>query len=300
VSWPPDTTPSPGQQPSSPAADPDPGAPSPPPDAPDAYGPAAGARPDAPDAYGSPAGGPYPGQFGGYAGGPAGAYGGPGEVGGPYGGPGEVAGAYGPPGGAPTPAGYGLPPERTRVRLWPPSRREWTTALGTIAALAVLGAALAPLWVHLAPRLAFRVSTPGTALPVVPEAEEYVAADGRFVIITLIVGVLGAVGCWLVKRSRGPWTLLALAVGGLLGAVVTWRLGLRLGTGYKQEDLRVVGRVIYPPLTLRATAALVVEPVAAVIVYLLATGFSARNDLGRGDGPDDETGATAPLSSDSG
>jgi hypothetical protein len=190
----------------------------------------------------------------------------------------------------PPPAGYGtgLPPSglpaepaRRRVRLWPPTRPEWLTALVAIAALAAVGAAVAPLWVHLAPRLAFRVDQPGRALPVVPEAEEYVAADGRFVLITLVVGVVAAAGCWLVRRSRGPLVLLALAAGGLLGAVITWRLGMRIGTGYRPADLRQVGKVVYQPLTLRAKSALVVEPVAAVIAYLLAVGFSARNDLGQ-------------------
>jgi hypothetical protein len=155
------------------------------------------------------------------------------------------------------------------------------TAVVAIVALAVVGAALAPLWVQLAPRLAFRVDQPGRALPVIPEAEEYVAADGRFVLLTLLVGVLAGFGCWLARRSRGPLVLFALAAGGLLGAVVTWRLGMRIGTGYRPEDLQVVGKVIYQPLTLRAKSALVVEPIAAVICYLLAVGFSARNDLGR-------------------
>jgi hypothetical protein len=41
-----------------------------------------------------------------------------------------------------------------------PGRAEWVTAGTVIAALAVVGVALAPLWVHLAPRLAFRVDRP--------------------------------------------------------------------------------------------------------------------------------------------
>lgn len=209
---------------------------------------------------------------------------------GPYAGPAYAAGQLLAPGTFSTP-----PPTAPKVRLWPPSRREWTTALGLIVALAAIGAAVAPLWVHLAPRLAFRVDQPGRALPVVPEAEEYVAADGRFVLITLVIGVLAALVCWLVRRSRGPLIMVALAAGGLLGAIVTWRLGLRLGTGYQPADLQVVGKVLYQPLTLRARAALVVEPTAAVVVYLLAVGFSARNDLGR-----DEDTARTTVSSDSG
>jgi MFS family permease len=175
--------------------------------------------------------------------------------------------------------------------VWPPARREWVAGLVVLVLLAAVGAALAPLWVHLAPRLAFRVDQPGRALPVVPEAEEYIAADGRFVLLTLAAGVLAGLLCWFLRSSRGPLLLVLLAAGGLLGAVVTWRLGLRLGTGYRPEDLQVVGRTVYQPLTLRAKAALVVEPVAAVVVYLLAAGFSSRNDLGNDpDGVSSDSG----------
>ena len=154
---------------------------------------------------------------------------------------------------------------------------EWLTAAAVIGALAVVGAALAPLWAHLAPRLAFRVDQPGRALPVLPEAEEYIGADGRFVFLTLLVGIVAGIACWLLRRSRGPLVLLALAAGGLLGAVITWRLGMRLGTGYRPADLQQVGKIIYQPLRLRAKSALVVEPVAAVVVYLLGVGFTSAH-----------------------
>ena len=197
-----------------------------------------------------------------------------------YGTPGAAAGPYpAPPGGFGVPAPYRR--AEVRAKVWPPRKREWVTAAVVVGALAVIGAALAPLWVQLAPRLAFRVDQPGRALPVLPEAEEYIGADGWFVFITLIVGVAAGIACWLVRRSRGPLVLLALAVGGLLGAVITWRLGMRIGTGYQPADLQQVGKIIYQPLTLRATSALVVEPVAAVLVYLLGVGFTARNDLGQ-------------------
>jgi hypothetical protein len=144
----------------------------------------------------------------------------------------------------------------------------------------VLGAVLAVLWVRLAPRLEFRVVKPGQAVPVVPESEEYIAADGRFVLITLAAGVLAGLVCWLLRRSRGPVVLAAVAFGGLLGAVVTWRLGVWLEPGYQPQDLQEVGRTVTQPLELRAVAAVVVEPIAAVAVYLLGVGFTVHNDLG--------------------
>ena len=210
------------------------------------------------------------------SGGLAGAYpAGPGPV--SYPGAGDAVGPYGTPGLPPYPPAVRPP----RVRLWPPTRAELATALAALLGLALAGALLGLLWEQLAPRLAFRVDQPGRALPVVPEAEEYVAADGRFVLLTLAAGIVAGLACWLVRRSRGPLVLLALAAGGLLGAVLTWRVGVALGTGYSPADLQQVGNVVYQPLTLRARAGLVVEPLAAVLAYLFAVGFSARNDLGR-------------------
>jgi MFS family permease len=200
----------------------------------------------------------------------------------------RVADGTGAPAGQPgayaagDPGGFGpWPPARPPQRpSWPPSRRELVTALSAVLGLALLGAALGLLWARLAPRLEFRVVEPGRAVPVLPEAEEYVAADGRFVLITLAAGALAGLVCWLLRGSRGPLVLAALALGGLLGAVVTWRLGVWLEPGYHPADLQEVGRVLAQPLELRARAALVVEPIAAVVVYLLGAGFTVHNDLG--------------------
>ena len=192
--------------------------------------------------------------------------------------PGQRAGGIGPAlqGWSP------MAPPRPRP-VWLPTRRELVSALAVVLALAAGGAAVGALWAELAPRLAFRVVRPGLALPVVAEAEEYVAADGRFALLTAGVGVLAGLACWLLRSSRGPVVLAALAVGGLLGAVVTWRVGMLLAPGYSPQDLQEVGRTVLPQLELGALAALVVEPFAAVLVYLAGVGFSAHNDLGRGD-----------------
>lgn len=191
----------------------------------------------------------------------------------------------------------GAPEQRAGARL-APTRRELRAAAVVVVAMALLGPAIGALWASLAPRLEFRVVRPGLALPVVPEAEEYIAADGRFALLTLGAGALAALLCWWSRRTRGPVLLLALAVGGLVGAVVAWRFGLLLGPGYTQPDLQTVDRIVRQPLELGARAALVVEPITAVLIYLFATGFSARNDLGRPE--DDGPPGVGELSSGSG
>jgi hypothetical protein len=176
------------------------------------------------------------------------------------------------------------PQSRPGVRLVP-TRREVAVAAAVVAGLAALGVLVGLLWAVLSPRLEFRVVRPDYALPVLPEAEEYIAADGRFALLTLGAGALAGLVCWWSRRTRGPLLVLALAVGGLVGAIVAWRLGPVFAPGYQPADLRVVGNLVRQPLQLGAEAALVVEPIAAVVVYLLAAGFASRNDLGRGDDP---------------
>lgn len=190
------------------------------------------------------------------------------------------------PGAGPQPAGPGWAPYPQPVRAGDrllPTRRELAAAGAVVLGMAAAGLLAGLLWAWLAPRLEYRVVRPNLALPVVPEVEEFVAADGRFVVITLVAGALAGALCWWSRRTRGPALLVALAVGGLAGSAVAWRFGMLLGPGYEEADLQVVGRVIRQPLELGAQAALVVEPIAAVVVYLLATGFAAHNDLGRSD-----------------
>ncbi|SRR6266550_7195401 len=182
-----------------------------------------------------------------------------------------------------------LPPTRWRPATapprWYPDRPDIVAGLVAIAALAALGLPVAVLWWAVAPRLGVRVVSPGTVAAVAPEAEQYFATDGWYLLLTLVVGVLAAVVMWRLRSTRGPAALVALTLAGLAGAVVTWKFGTVLAPAPTESALRDVGRVVYPALRLRATAALVVEPVAAVVTYLLCAGFAAQNDLGRQDTP---------------
>jgi hypothetical protein len=185
------------------------------------------------------------------------------------------------------PAGWRPVATGRRTRAWEPTRREVIAALGTVAVLSVAGLGVAVAWLAVAPRLGFRVVSPGNAAPVVPETEQFFAADGWFALLTMAVGALAAVLLWRLRFTRGPAALVALALGGLAGAVVTWRFGSVLAPAPSDAALHAIGQVVYPALRLRALSALVVEPIAAVVTYLLFTGFAARNDLGREDAPPD-------------
>jgi Protein of unknown function (DUF2567) len=155
-------------------------------------------------------------------------------------------------------------------------------------ALLVAGVVVGALWSAVAPRMEFRVVEGGSAVALRPESEEFIAADGWFALFTLAAGVLAAVAVWLVRSVRGPLTLVALTLGGLLGAIITWRVGALLAPGPSDAALNEVDRIVSVALQLRAKAALVIEPIAAAVVYLLFVGFAERNDLSR---PTDRTGS---------
>jgi len=181
------------------------------------------------------------------------------------------------------PAGWRPVAAGLRSRSWEPTRREAVTGLGVVALLAATGLGMAAAWVAVAPRVAFIVVSPGRAAPTVPEGEQYFAADGWFTLLTLAAGVLAALLVWRVRSVRGPTVLVALAVGGLAGALVTWRFGTVLAPA--PAVVAPVGAVIHQELQLGALSALVAEPVAAVVTYLLCVGFTSRTDLGRQDAP---------------
>jgi len=183
------------------------------------------------------------------------------------------------------PAGWRPVAAGLRSRSWEPTRREVVTGLGFVAILAAAGLGMAVAWVTLAPRLSFTVVSPGQGVSTAPEGEQYFAADGWFTLLTLAAGVLAAVLVWRVRSVRGPTVLVALAVGGLAGALVTWRFGIVLAPASAEQALRQVGGTVHQALRLRALSALVAEPVAAVVTYLLCVGFASRTDLGRQDAP---------------
>jgi hypothetical protein len=271
------------QAPPADGTDPGPAAPGPTPGptpGPAAPGPASGPHPTAAATTATPPGPrpqpsapaqpPYPGSNG-YA--PNGSA--PSGIGLPaYTGPYPASGEY-----PDIPAGWrrgALPPSP-----WPVTGREVVGGIVTVLALAVAGILSAYVWLHVAPRLAFQITQDGAA-PLRPEEEQFFATDAWFMLLTLVWGLIAAVALWWLPRLRGPAAVATLAVGGVVGAIVTWRMGLVLGPAPTKAATEVVGNVVYPPLRLRALPALTIEPLVAVGLYLLLAGFS-DGDLGRTD-----------------
>lgn len=171
-----------------------------------------------------------------------------------------------------------------------------------IAAIVVLGIVVVDVLLGLVwawwspPRFAAVIYPHGALLPDTDSyngsrAESWIAGDGRFLVIALVLGVAAAALAWWVRRdNRGPTIALALAVGGVLGSLAMAGTGYLAGGGDGDGRYKVtlVDGSVLPytkqlPLTVHATGVLVVQAAAALLVYALLAAFTARDDLGRPD-----------------
>lgn len=177
-----------------------------------------------------------------------------------------------PPTRAPIPA----PTGRLRRRLQWGERADIRFALVVVLGLALLGVALGWPWQDWSPRTIALVYNAAGLVP--DETEAYVAADGRFAVITASVGLVAGVLVWFRRGRRGPITVIGLAAGAVAGSYCTELVGRLTGGGTTHA---AIGTILVPPVDLHARQLLAVEPLVAVLVYLLCALFAARDDLGR-------------------
>jgi hypothetical protein len=198
-----------------------------------------------------------------------------------------------------------LPPDGRRPRLpagprWPGAaelRADRRSALTLTGLLLLAGLPAGLLWWALAPRAQFEVTVDGPVVLGRPSAELLAADDGVFTLVLAGLGlVAGGIG-WALRRRRGVATVLALALGTLLAALLAWQVGELLGAGPTDAELADVGAQVTTALALHSLAALAVGPFCAVLVYVVATLMAPAEDLDR-SGPDPgawPAGAAGPV-----
>ncbi|MET8970683.1 DUF2567 domain-containing protein [Streptomyces hydrogenans] len=163
----------------------------------------------------------------------------------------------------------------------PITAAEVLQGLVVTAASAVAGAVLGALWVWLAPTVQLISDGKGVYLRD-SEGEAAIGADGTFVLLALAFGAVAGLVVFLARRKGGVPLVLGLAIGGVLGSLLAWWLGTKLGpTADVVAHAKAVGpEVVFDaPLKLQmGAAAMLAWPLAATVVHLLLTGLFGPRD----------------------
>ncbi|NML49646.1 DUF2567 domain-containing protein [Streptomyces sp. R302] len=182
-------------------------------------------------------------------------------------------------------SGWPPPPPHEGPAGDPITAAEVVQGLVVTAASAVAGAVLGALWVWLAPTVRLISDGEGVYLRN-SEGEAAIGADGTFVLLALAFGALAGLVVFLVRRKGGVPLVLGLAVGGVLGSLLAWWLGTKLGpTADVIAHAKAVGpNVVFDaPLKLQmGAAAMLAWPLAATVVHLLLTGVFGPRDPEQG------------------
>jgi hypothetical protein len=114
-------------------------------------------------------------------------------------------------------------------------------AVTLAVALCVVGALLGLVWSAWSPVRPAGLLLKGGQIEVLAEDESLVAADGRYLVLTALVGVVAALLAWfLLARHRGPVVMAGLAAGAAGGAALTELVGyLRGGGSYTGRPARL-------------------------------------------------------------
>jgi hypothetical protein len=146
-----------------------------------------------------------------------------------------------------------------------------------VAAMALLGALCGVLWFAWSP-----AQPPGlvvTGGTITTETEQWIAADGRFAVIAAALGLVFGLIAWRARRSRGALPVLALAIGGIAGALLTDLVGWLMKGGSSGGALNT--RHEHLRLVVHMHGLLFLEALVAVLVYTVLVAFAAEDDLGR-------------------
>ena len=148
------------------------------------------------------------------------------------------------------------------------------------SALALAGVLFGVLWWWLTPEVPLVSDTSAVYLKDT-EGEQAIRVDGTFTLIALGFGLVSALVVFLVRRRGGVAAVVALTVGGVLGSLVAWRLGIALGpTQDVVAHAKEVGKGVTfaAPLELGAKGALLAWSVAALLVHLGLTALFGPRD----------------------
>jgi hypothetical protein len=154
----------------------------------------------------------------------------------------------------------------------PDVRSELRTGLAVIVGSVLAALLVGLLWWVVTPLPQLVTRTDGVFLTG-GETEVAVAADGWFAVCSATAGLVTALVVFARMRRARLGPLLGLALGGLAGAVVAWRLGVALGPGDIRETIKGLapGSHFDGPLKLSAHGVLFAWPLTSTVAYFALT-----------------------------
>ncbi|MET7474531.1 AAA family ATPase [Streptomyces sp. NPDC005648] len=208
------------------------------------------------------------------------------------------------------PPAAGYAPPAARDAAWdgtygqdgPGMKTEVRDAAVITVAVALGGVLLGVLWWWLAPHVPLVGDVVDKSWVVYladSEGEQAVGVDGTFTLLALGFGAVSALGVFFWRRRGGVPLVVALGVGGLLGSLLAWRLGVWLGPAQDViAHAKQVGKGVTfsAPLKLGAKGAVLAWSLAALLVHLGLTAlFGPRDPDPYQQGPAQQDPYGAPL-----
>jgi hypothetical protein len=132
----------------------------------------------------------------------------------------------------------------------------------------LVGAPAGLLWAAVAPKVTVVLSDAEVSLAT-PDNSAFIAADGFFLGVVLVVGVLVGALAWGLGRRHGPGVVLGLTAGGLLAGYVAARTGALVDES-TARDAVAAGQsgMVELAVRLRASEAVLAWPVGALLGFL--------------------------------
>lgn len=145
--------------------------------------------------------------------------------------------------------------------------------LRVVAAALVVGVGYGVLWAATAPRVDVVLDGAGNGTTTADAFTHAISAEVWFGVLGLAVGIVFAIAVHLVVRDVGPGTAVAMAIGGLFGALVAARVGVWLGGHAGPQDAGLpAGSVVYRSLRVSGAFELA-WPVASMAATTVAGFF---------------------------
>ncbi len=147
-------------------------------------------------------------------------------------------------------------------------REEVVTGLFTLAVCVLLGAPAGLLWSALAPHADVVINANGANFAD-GVTEDFIAADGWFAAVVLVVGLLSGAVAWWLARGSGPFVVVGLVIGGTIAAFVAAEVGQRPGQAALQAAAQAGQAGNYVAnVALQASLVVVLWPVGALASFL--------------------------------